>query len=269
MIYLTSLKIREAGWSSQVARKAHNLEVGRSNRPPARPLMKHYIAISLILFFLASNSYGEIRGSIWRGDRERKVVALTFDDGPKPEFSNKILDILDRYGVRATFFVVGEEAKMHGDIVFRMDDSGHEVGNHSHTSQSGRVLSEKEFIEQIRMTNDVIYEILKKHPKYFRPPGGWYNAAVHREINNMGMKIVNWTINANDYVEEREEFDVGEDWDRQAKELVMRILSGVEGGSIILFHNGSPQTVRALPSIIEGLKEKGFGFVTISELISK
>jgi len=207
--------------------------------------------------------------SIWNGNHHINVVALTFDDGPKPEFCNYILDILDRYGAKATFFVVGREAQENPDIIMRMEDSGHEIGNHTYSHMLVKDVPVGEALSDIQKCSEVIYNITKKQPKYFRPPGGGNNKGIANGLKKMGLKNVYWSLNAVDYIETTPGYEVPEDYKAMAKELSKRIVDKVSPGSIILLHNGSEQTVMALPFILSELKNKGYNFITVSGLMEE
>ena len=206
--------------------------------------------------------------TVWKGSPSVPYVALTFDDGPKPEFSEKILDILSKTGVKASFFVVGKEAKEYPDILLRMSQEGNEIDNHtfSHLRVSG--LSPDKIAEELRKTNQVIYDITGSFPKFFRPPGGSNGPLVSIEVAKKNMRIANWSVNAGDYVEDSDVFELDENFDESAKKLKEKILAEAHNGAIILFHNGSQQTIRALPDIIAGLRQRGFGFATVSGLLA-
>jgi len=243
----------------------------KDSKRNANRVTRNALPITLFIFFGLSFvicHWSFAASPLWRGGVEERMVALTFDDGPKPEFSYKVLDILDRYGVKATFFVVGNEVEEHSDIILRMEGSGHEIGNHTYSHRSSNNLAKAELIDEVKKCNQVIENIIGESPKYFRPPGGGLNGNVLKEISNLNLKVVKWTVNAGDYIEETEDFEVDEDWDELAKNLVPGVVNKITDGAIVLFHNGSEQTVRALPKIIEALKSKGFRFVTISELLN-
>lgn len=208
--------------------------------------------------------------SVWDGNKARNVVALTFDDGPKPEFCQPILDILDRYGAKATFFVVGREAQDSPDLIMRMADSGHEIGNHSYSHIPIKNMPVGEALGDIQRCSEVIYNITGKQPKYFRPPGGEYNSGIANGLKKMGLTTVYWSLNAVDYNDDMTPgYEVPEDYQATAKELSKRIVDNVSPGTIILMHNGSEQTVIALPFILSELKNRGYGFVTISDMLEE
>jgi len=207
--------------------------------------------------------------SVWNGSKARSVIALTFDDGPKPEYCQILLDVLDRFGAKATFFVVGKEAEDNPDLIMRIDDLGHEIGNHTYSHIPVRDLSVGEALRDIQRCSEVIYDITGAPPKYFRPPGGSCNNGISRGLKKMGLKTVYWSLNAEDYIEMTPGYEVPEDYRIMAKELSRKVVEKVSSGAIILFHNGSEQTVLALPFILEELKKKGYGFVTLTDLLEE
>jgi len=201
------------------------------------------------------------------GDGGEKIVALTFDDGPKPEFSNEVLDILDRYGIKATFFVVGKEVKAHPDMLMAIYQRGHDIGNHSYSHISAKKLTLAEIAAELKKTNAIIKQITGLSTKYFRAPGGWYNIQVLQEVHRQGLKEIDWSINSSDYTTIVDEFKVEMDYDDLAQKVYDRVIKKIHPGAVILFHNGSIQTIRALPRIIKAIKDKGYGFVTISDMM--
>jgi peptidoglycan/xylan/chitin deacetylase (PgdA/CDA1 family) len=221
-------------------------------------------AVCLLSFYFACEAK-----SVWNGNKARNVVALTFDDGPKPEFCQPILDILDRYGACATFFIVGREAQDNPDLIMRMENSGHEIGNHTYSHIPIKDMPVGEALGDIQKCSEVIYNITGTQPKYFRPPGGKYNSGISNGLKKMGLKTVYWSYNAVDYNEMTPAYEVPEDYKAEGKELSKRIVDKVSPGTIILLHNGSEQTVVALPFILIELKEKGYGFVTISDMLEE
>ncbi len=206
---------------------------------------------------------------LWRGNASTKKIALTFDDGPKPEYAVPLLDVLKKLGVHATFFVVGKEAKLNPDIIQRMELEGHEVGSHSYTHPPLDSLNAKDLEFEISETNRVLQSITGKPVKYFRPPGGRYTLNVMQTIENHGLKIVMWTVNAEDYTVFSATLNVhGESREsRSNQKLYEKISSKAKGGSIVLMHNGSKETIETLPRIISSLRENGYHLVTISEML--
>ncbi|MFH0886714.1 MAG: polysaccharide deacetylase family protein [bacterium] len=206
-------------------------------------------------------------GVVWSVETKKKIVALTIDDGPKPWLSDEILNILQNYGVRVTFFIVGAEAKNGADVIMRMNDAGHEIGNHTynHIMVKGKPLERVSL--EIERTNALIKHITGKSPKYFRAPGGQYDNNTIKLMHQNKMRMINWSVNPRDYAVATEGFKMEVDYDVEAKRVIKQVLTDVQPGSIILMHNGPEQTVKALPVIIENLKAQGYTFVTITELL--
>jgi peptidoglycan/xylan/chitin deacetylase (PgdA/CDA1 family) len=205
---------------------------------------------------------------IWKGPTNRPVVALTFDDGPKPEYSQKILNILTKYAVKATFFVVGKEARDFPDIIMRMNEEGHEIGNHTFSHRNVAKMTVNSLKDELNRTNRVIFDIIGKNPLYFRPPGGEYVFRSRYVASKCGLDQVNWSVNAGDFVKMTNDLDVDKDYELSAAELINKVVANTGCGDIILFHNGE-ETIRALPMIIEKLRAEGFEFVTVSQLVAK
>jgi peptidoglycan/xylan/chitin deacetylase (PgdA/CDA1 family) len=193
----------------------------------------------------------------------RPVVVLTFDDGPKPGYSEDILDILEFYGIRATFFVVGKLAKENSEIIQRMLAQGNEVGNHTYDHLRLANLSEAEVIRQLNETNLVIGRIAGKAPRFFRAPGGHFTWKTLQLAAEHGLIGVGWSVNAGDYVAEN-----GEVPRMSSLQLARKIINHCRPGDIILLHNGGTVTREALPLIIKGLQDKNYSFVTVGELLN-
>ncbi|MBB5080127.1 polysaccharide deacetylase family protein [Nonomuraea endophytica] len=192
------------------------------------------------------------------GPRERREVALTFDDGPQPPYTGQVLDVLERYGVRATFFCVGLNAGAHAEEIARMREQGHAVGNHTWSHPFLPELSRAQLAEQIERTGAAIAGAGGgRAPVLFRPPYGSRNAEVMGWLRELGTTVVLWDV---------EPFD----WAMPgAREIAEIVLGQVRPGSIILLHDGGgdrSQTVGSLAPMIEGLLDRGYRFVLVDEL---
>lgn len=184
-------------------------------------------------------------------------IAMTFDDGPSPKLTPKLLDLLAAHHVKATFFLIGENAAANPEIVAREAREGHEVANHSWSHPNLAKMSDDGVRGQLRRTEDAIRSATGNRPIFLRPPYGSITARQKRWINQeFGYKIVLWDVDPLD-------------WRRPGPNVVCnRIVKMTRTGSIILAHDIHPGTIEALPCVLSQLEAKGFQFVTVSELIS-
>lgn len=188
-----------------------------------------------------------------------KVVALTFDDGPHPRYTDEILDLLSEYDARATFFVIGKNVELYGAATERAVREGHEIGNHTYSHPTLSALSAHELTREILSSEAIIEERTGKSPSYFRPPEGYCTADVCRTAAAAGCDVILWSIDTRDWS------GIGSD------RIVERVLAEVTPGAIILFHDyiakNSP-TPKALKKILPRLSAAGYRFVTVRELLS-
>jgi peptidoglycan/xylan/chitin deacetylase (PgdA/CDA1 family) len=192
--------------------------------------------------------------SLGRGVAPR-AVALTFDDGPWPGSTARLLRVLHRFGVPATFFMVGRQAAQYPQLVRRVDRAGDEIGNHSFDHPTTlQQLSDAELAREMTRASDVLAAD-HVEPTLFRPPGGWFDDAVVQQARENGMRVVTWDVDPRDW---RSNISPGE--------VAHAVLSQVHAGSIVLLHDGggdAAHTIKALPRIIRGIRKRGLGFVTI------
>lgn len=194
---------------------------------------------------------------IYKVGREDKVIAISFDCAWGNEYTQKILDELDFYDVKCTFFMVSFWAEKFKDDVKRIAEKGHEIGTHSKTHSYMSKLSQAEIDEELNYSIRVIEEISNKKVNLFRPPYGDYNDKLLDRANSLGLYTIQWDVDSLDWK------------DLSAKEISLRVISKVTSGSIILCHNNGLHTAESLPLIFSDLKAKGYKFVKISELIYK
>lgn len=204
--------------------------------------------------------YYEQTGQIlWDIYTEENVVALTFDDGPHPKYTKEVLDLLVQYEAKATFFVVGEHAEKNYDLIARMYEEQHEIANHTYTHPFKA--SVPKLLKEIKQTNDTIFSITGSYPNLFRPVEGQYTDALIDAVSKQGYTVVMWSWHQDT-----------EDWkDPGVKRIVNKVLKGTKKGDVILFHDGGgnrQQTVKALEEILPALKNDGFRFVTVSEMLA-
>ncbi|MCH5256870.1 MAG: polysaccharide deacetylase family protein [Lachnospiraceae bacterium] len=183
---------------------------------------------------------------------EPKKIALTFDDGPHPYYTEQLLDGLKERDVKATFFVTGEHAELHPDIIGRMSEEGHLIGNHtySHIQLSSR--NRDEFKNQIIKTNEIINEITGKEVLYIRPPYGTWDKKFETELN---MFPVLWTLDPLDWSSSN------------ASRITDKVVSKADENDIILMHDYYESTVTAALNIVDKLQKEGYEFVTVDEIL--
>lgn len=184
-----------------------------------------------------------------------KKACLTFDAAWGNEDTQQLIDILGKYNVKATFFVVGEWVDKYPESVKALHDAGHEIMNHSANHAHFTKLSADQIIADITTCNNKIAKVTGVTPTLFRPPYGDYNDRVVHTVGSMNMYPIQWSVDSLD-------------WKNPGSDaIVKRVLSKTEPGSIVLFHNAAPHTPGALPAIIENLQSKGYNLIRVSDLI--
>jgi peptidoglycan/xylan/chitin deacetylase (PgdA/CDA1 family) len=188
------------------------------------------------------------------GDPKLKEVALTFDDGPHPLWTPKLLDLLKSLNVHATFFLVGKMVDKYPSLAMREVAEGHEIANHTYNHPNLTKLTPVQVQDELRRGADAIRRAVGYTPVFFRPPGGQYNAATLETARAMRLTPVLWTANPKDFL-------------HPTPDLVeQRLLSAPASGGILLCHDGIEETMRVLPDVVSRLRAKGYTFVTVSEL---
>jgi peptidoglycan/xylan/chitin deacetylase (PgdA/CDA1 family) len=189
-----------------------------------------------------------------RGNPGVPEIALTFDDGPHRGKTERLLDILRRAGVRATFFVVGRQVDRYPALVARELAEGHEIANHSYDHLRLPGLADAGVEREVREGDRAVVRAIGSPTRLFRPPGGEYDAEDVALLRRLGAVLVLWT-------------DDPGDWRRPPAALLeRRLLATVGNGSIILLHDGIPETLQMLPDLIARLRARGYRFVTVSEM---
>ncbi|AEF93214.1 polysaccharide deacetylase [Desulfotomaculum nigrificans CO-1-SRB] len=198
------------------------------------------------------------RNILYRVNTSQKIVALTFDDGPDPRFTPDILDILQQYHCKATFFVVGQNLELHQNLVKRALAEGHEVGNHTMSHTNLHAIPQQAVFAEINNCSQSIAALTGVAPKFFRPPVGITNPSIEKTASNLGMVEVHWTVAIENQSAPTPEA------------MARRVLERVRPGSIILLHDGRldrSKTVQSLPLLLQGLDEKGYQAVTLTQLL--
>ncbi len=183
-------------------------------------------------------------------------VALTFDDGPHPVLTPVILDLLDQYGAKGTFLLIGKQAETYPELVRLIAERGHEIGNHSYSHRNLTDLSELEIERELVMTRQIVRRACGRFITLFRPPGGHYNASVRSATRATGFSPLFWNENIGNYP------------GRGPDEIVPSMIRKVGTSGIVLLHNGYDETPAMLPAFLKELAGRGYHMGTVSELCS-
>lgn len=221
--------------------------------PSNKALMRMGAAVCLAaMAALAIGGHGTAEPAAAIVNENGPVIALTFDDGPYPKVTGHILDVLEKNGVCATFFVLGSRIEGHEDMLTRMDELGCEIGNHSFSHADLTRLSKADCQRELSDTDAEIRRVTGHEASVVRPPYGYYNKTV---MSAVGRPLILWTVDTND-------------WRGKAPgEIADYVIQQAKEGSVILMHDQQTQTADAMEMIIPTLIEEGFRFVTVSELI--
>jgi peptidoglycan/xylan/chitin deacetylase (PgdA/CDA1 family) len=206
--------------------------------------------------------YGKVLSN---GNRNHPRIALTFDDGPNEPYTSYVLSTLEQYKIKATFFVIGQNARRYPDVCRRIVTAGNVIGNHSYHHHKSLCLRwGKAIARDIELSRQAIYECTGFEPKLFRPPHGFRTPWLMRTVRHLGYTVVTWD-------------NMTGDWkaNKSAEEIGQTVVQRAKPGGVIVLHDGRDsrpnynrsQMLQALPFVIETLKERGFDFVTIPELL--
>lgn len=210
------------------------------------------------LFYRNSRVFGEVTSRL---PTNEKRIALTFDDGPNPDATPRVLDTLAQFGVRAAFFILGSHAERWPELVDRIVAEGHQVGNHGYFHRKLHFRSPSYVRRDIDLGTRAIERAGSRRPRFFRPPHGFRNPWVSSIASSAGQKTVGWSLGV---------------WDSDrpgVTEIVSRTVKGVRPGSIVLLHDGNGydaygdrmQTANALPRIISELRDRDYAFASLPE----
>ena len=213
------------------------------------------LLISCVIPIAAAHQYENI---FYCHKNNEQKIALTFDDGPHPRYTAKILEVLKKYGIKATFFIIGQNAEYYPGIVEQILADGHEIGNHTYRHKHTKMLTDEIFEDDVKRCNSLISEKYNVTAKLFRPPEGYVDEKVRAVAKSLGYSIILWNIDT-------------KDWEHASVDEIERtVLKSVSAGDIILMHDyvsGSNTTIGALERIIPRLLDENYKFVTVSELI--
>ena len=193
---------------------------------------------------------------VYSVSREDKRIALTIDAAWEDDKTPFILETLDKYGIKATFFLCGFWVNDYPDMVKAIADAGHEIGNHSMTHPHMNKLSSTQIRDELSAFESLIKSVIGRGTKLFRVPYGEYNDTVIKTLRESGYEVVQWNIDTVDWKPER-----------SAQTILDSVLGKLKDGSIILSHNNGYKIEQYLPALIEAAKAQGYEFVTVSELL--
>ena len=227
-------------------------------RKPGRRLWIVSVILGLIFLYRTEEARAFIsvaKEMIVTGEKDvYRKIALTFDDGPHPIYTPELLEGLKERGVVATFFVTGANATLYPELIAQMQEDGHVVGNHTYHHVQLSSVGEEIFIQELKETNRVLEGILEEEVVYVRPPFGDWAKSIEQEIN---MLPVLWDIDPLDWCT------------GNSNQIVKRVLDKAEENSIILMHDEYAASVEAALEIIDKLKEEGYEFVTVEQILLK
>ena len=193
---------------------------------------------------------------------DRKMVALTFDDGPSVPHTDKILDLLTKYGARATFFVVGQRVADYAQVLRRERELGCQIGNHTFDHKTLTGLSPESIRSQVRETDDAVFALLGAAPQILRAPGGNVNNKVKAAADK---PIVLWSVDTEDW---RYGGKAGRETPANREKVIRAAVDGARDGDIILMHDLYAMTAQCCETIIPRLQDAGFELVTVEELMA-
>jgi peptidoglycan/xylan/chitin deacetylase (PgdA/CDA1 family) len=202
---------------------------------------------------------------VWHGPRDRGEVALTFDDGPQPEHTRRILAILKRAGVKATFFVIGRKVELHPEVAVEIVQAGHTIGIHGHVHDRLLALrGTKRIMDDLLAAQDAVRRATGQVPMLFRPPVGVTSPRIGEAVKKLGLTMVAWSVKGMDGVR-----------GARAERVAARVGSKVRPGSIVLLHDAlerddaEPASISALPRILDAISAKGLRVVELARFVSE
>lgn len=209
--------------------------------------------LTLGSIFIQFNFYFK---SLNKAQSTQKIIALTFDDGPDPEISPKILDLLEKYNAKATFFCIGKKVSDNINLLQQIDESGHLIGNHSFSHSNYFSLSSSKKIKvELDKTTDLITKCIGKKPMLFRPPFGVTNPPIAAAVKKTGLISVGWSLQSLDTVSSSEK-------------VLLKLKRKLNSGDVVLFHDNRKNTPEILETFLPWLAENQFKVASLEELFN-
>lgn len=219
------------------------------------PIIIWLLIVSIASFNIQCNFFLNF---ISKGNPEGNKIALTFDDGPHPEFTPKVLVLLEKFNAKATFFCIGENVENYSDVLIKISENQHTIGNHSYTHSNKIDFNNKDgWLDEIISTDLAIQYTINKIPRFFRPPFGVTTPHLAKAINATNHLVIGWNVRSFDTVQ-----------NHTPERIVSRILKQIKPGSIILLHDHIPKIIPILEQLLPELQKRNFNFVTVDELIN-
>lgn len=223
-----------------------------------------YILIPIIVWLLVTSfasfniQWNFFLKSIFKGTTEKNQIALTFDDGPHPEFTPKVLELLEKHNAKGTFFCIGKNIQKHPEVLQEIAQKGHSIGNHSFSHSPLIDFNDKrKWLQEIYKTDEEIYKTIGKKSEFFRPPFGVTTPHLAKAIRKTQHQVIGWNVRSFDTVSHQ-----------TPEKIIKRILSKTNPGSIILLHDHLPGIIPILEQLLPELQKRNFNFVTVDELIN-
>ncbi len=212
------------------------------------------LMLSWIAFNVFSIKHSLFLKSICRIPTKEKTVFLSFDDGPSDRFTPRVLDTLNRNNIKALFFCIGKYAELYPELIHRISDEGHQIGNHTYSHTWQNAFNPSEVIEaEIKRSNDIFFNLLGYKTNLFRPPFGITNPSIAKALKVSGMCSIGWDIRSFDTII------------KDPQKLISRICGKLRPGSIILLHDNMEITSLILDELIETIQKKGYKIVPLPE----
>ncbi len=216
--------------------------------------LSFWVYVGIVLVFASILAWGSATiqsgfylHSVCSGNRNTRAVVLTFDDGPDGQVTPMILDVLKEHNVKAAFFIIGNKAELYPEVIKRIDAEGHVIGGHSYSHHFFfDLFSSRRILAEMKRTSDIVFSLTGKRMLLFRPPYGVTNPTLVRAIRAMNFTSVGWSLKSNDTVIKDDDL------------LLNRLISNVNKGDIILFHDNKPWVVKLLKTFIPYLRNKEY-----------